>query len=86
VSLPLEIVLCMGSSCFSRGNVANLEAIRRHLAEREVPFEVSLRGHLCEGRCNEGPHVLVDGRLHGRVTPAGARALLERVLAERGAA
>lgn len=86
MSEPLEVVLCMGSSCFSRGNVANLEAIRRHLDERGVPLRVTLRGHLCEGRCKEGPHLLVDGQLHDRVTPPVARALVDRALALRGVA
>ena len=85
MSEPLEVVLCMGSSCFSRGNVANLEAIRRHLDERGVPLRVTLRGHLCEGRCKEGPHLVVDGRLHARVTPASARALVDQALAARAA-
>lgn len=86
MSEPLQVALCMGSSCFSRGNVANLDAIRRHLEARGVALEVTLRGHLCEGRCKEGPHLLIDGRLHDRVTPALARTLVDRALAERGAA
>lgn len=79
--MTLEVVLCMGSSCFSRGNAANLEAVRRHVAAAGATLQLELRGHLCEGRCSEGPHLLVDGRLYSGVTPGSVRSLLERHLA-----
>ena len=64
-----RIVVCMGSSCFARGNAENLEAIERYLAERGLAAEVELTGSRCEGRCSDGPVVTIDGQRHFRMEP-----------------
>ena len=61
-----DVVICMGSSCFARGNGDNLayieEWIERHAAE--CTFE--LVGSRCEGHCADGPNIRVNGTLiHG---------------------
>jgi NADH:ubiquinone oxidoreductase subunit E len=76
-----EIVVCMGSSCFARGNRRTLEAIRESVARLNVQARVLVKGCLCEGACREGPHVRVDGVRHDGVNPAGARELIERLAA-----
>lgn len=73
-----ELTVCMGSSCFARGNSRNLEAVQELLKERAVPLE--LRGHLCEGHCEAGPNVTLDGRLHQAVDPAALTALINELL------
>ncbi len=49
------ITVCMGSSCFSRGNNLNTEIIERFLRDHDIAVRVELRGCLCGGRCKEGP-------------------------------
>lgn len=63
------ITFCMGSSCFARGNEANLAFCEEFLAERGLRDEVDLdlAGSLCTGNCAEGPIVIVDGRTYTRV-------------------
>ena len=64
-----RIDVCMGSSCFARGNEENLGAIQRFLAARGIEAEVCLSGRRCEGACAEGPVVTIDGRRHGGLEP-----------------
>ncbi|HOF84435.1 MAG TPA: (2Fe-2S) ferredoxin domain-containing protein [Treponemataceae bacterium] len=66
------IRICMGSSCYSRGNGQNAELLQ-HLMDTgtldgdTVVSEVS--GTLCEGLCREGPIVIIDEVVHRQVTP-----------------
>lgn len=63
------IVICIGSSCFSRGNARNVEVTEKFLEERGLKDEVDLdlSGGLCTGDCAAGPNVIVDGKVVNRV-------------------
>lgn len=74
------IRICMGSSCYSRGNGHNAELLQHMmdagtLDRGTIVSDVS--GTLCEGLCREGPIVIIDDVVHRCVTPA----LLEDLLA-----
>jgi len=77
VSAPAKIEICMGSSCFSRGNNRNIEVIQKHLAS-SGPSPAHLSGHLCLNQCKAGPNVTVDGRVYHAVDPAVMSTLLRR--------
>ena len=64
-----SITICMGSSCFSRGNSRNLEVLPEFLKTQSVPSSVALSGHLCEGHCNAGPNVTINGKMYHEVDP-----------------
>jgi NADH:ubiquinone oxidoreductase subunit E len=57
----------MGSSCFARGNGANLEVIENWLDKNRLQADVELTGTRCEGCCAEGPNLLVNGRRFHKV-------------------
>jgi NADH:ubiquinone oxidoreductase subunit E len=76
-----KIVICMGSSCFSRGNRKNLELIERFLAEHALTGQVILTGSRCEDQCCSGPNIKIDDRLHGGIDEAELTTLLKRQLA-----
>lgn len=61
------IEICLGSSCFSRGNKANVEAVRQFLADNRLDAEISFSGRLCEDMCGRGPVISVDGRVYEEV-------------------
>jgi NADH:ubiquinone oxidoreductase subunit E len=65
------ITICMGSSCFSRGNALNVELIQSYVARAKLDpgVEIELSGTLCEGMCKEGPIVVIDGMVHRNVKP-----------------
>ncbi|MGO9017400.1 MAG: (2Fe-2S) ferredoxin domain-containing protein [Syntrophobacteraceae bacterium] len=58
---PIELAICMGSSCFSRGNKNNIALIRDYIKRHGLNGKVLLKGHLCEGLCKDGPNLTVDG-------------------------
>jgi NADH:ubiquinone oxidoreductase subunit E len=62
-----HIVICMGSSCFSRGNEVNLDVLESYLARHGLTAQVDLAGSRCEGVCTEGPSLTIDGRRYQHV-------------------
>ena len=60
---PIELAICMGSSCFSRGNKENISRIREYIDVHVLCGKVLLKGHLCEGLCKDGPNITVDGNV-----------------------
>lgn len=62
-----SIVICLGSSCFSRGNKENLETIKAYLKEYNLEDKVDFKGELCTGNCNKGPIVKINGKIFKKV-------------------
>lgn len=75
-----EIVICMGSSCFSRGNVNNLEVIETFLAQRGLTNKVIITGSRCEERCCDGPNIKIGDEVYGKMDRKTLLELLERHL------
>lgn len=71
-----EITICLGSSCFSRGNNITLEIIKNYLKERNIKGNVSFKGHLCEGKCKMGPVISINGKTICNVTEKNIVAIL----------
>lgn len=80
----IEIEVCMGSSCFARGNFENLEVIREHLLKSEWKDSVRLTGRLCHDLCKQGPNLTIGGVLHHGVTAEKLRELLDLSCGGRG--
>ena len=80
-----KIVICMGSSCFARGNEKTVEACESFLAERGLKDEVDvdLGASLCTGHCAEGPVVVVDGKVYTHVDPLVMRDILEKIFPKK---
>jgi NADH:ubiquinone oxidoreductase subunit E len=68
----IEITICMGSSCFSRGNNKTLHLIKKYIDANELGEEIKITGSLCEGKCNCGPHITIDGKRYDNITPETA--------------
>jgi NADH:ubiquinone oxidoreductase subunit E len=65
--MDYQIKICMGSSCFARGNVKNLETIESFLAENNLTAGIELTGSRCENRCCEGPNIEINGILYNKI-------------------
>ena len=74
-----SITICMGSSCFSRGNGRNIEVIQQFLKTQSLPPSVELIGHLCEGHCKSGPNVTINNKMYHEVDPIVILALLKHL-------
>lgn len=57
----IEIEMCLGSSCYARGNSAALEQLEELIQEKSWEDSIELRGHLCMGKCADGPVMRMDG-------------------------
>jgi NADH:ubiquinone oxidoreductase subunit E len=83
-----RIRVCMGSSCFSRGNSRNVEIIKTFLSAHNMRDPngpgIEVVGTLCEGQCKEGPIVILDDKVYKHVTPTILPDLLEHHFFERG--
>jgi NADH:ubiquinone oxidoreductase subunit E len=82
----IELVVCMGSACFSRGNLKTLELIQGYLKDRALEQQVRVTGTLCQDRCRQGPNVTVQGECFCGKEPKAILAILdERLSWARGA-
>ncbi|MGI6320230.1 MAG: (2Fe-2S) ferredoxin domain-containing protein [Bacteroidales bacterium] len=65
----VEIFICMGSSCFSRGNKENHRRIVQYVKSNNLESKISFRGKHCVGKCAEGPIIIVNGQEYTKVAP-----------------
>ena len=70
--------ICMGSSCFARGNKRNLKIIEEYLREHSIDCKLS--GRACAGNCNAGPNISIDGENFERVDSEALIDLLDAKL------
>ena len=63
-----EIVICLGSSCFARGNKQSVKVITDYLKSNKLEDEVFFHGNHCFGKCDKGPFVKTDDIIHECVT------------------
>jgi NADH:ubiquinone oxidoreductase subunit E len=75
----VEIVVCLGSSCFARGNSENLALINDYVQGNGLKASVRMVGRLCQDECMQGPNLSIGGELHHGVTTARLRELLQRI-------
>ncbi len=72
-----KISLCLGSSCFVRGNEQNLETVENFLKERDLEAQIELRGLRCREDCARGPRVEIDGKVYLEAAPEKMLAILK---------
>ena len=65
-----NIVICMGSSCFSRGNNKSLAIIKKYLSENNIESEIKIIGMLCEQKCTIGPYISIFNQGYTKVSPS----------------
>ena len=56
-----RIQVCMGSSCFARGNNKNLQVIEQYLKDNNLEAEIELCGLRCCNLCSGGPNITIEG-------------------------
>jgi NADH:ubiquinone oxidoreductase subunit E len=74
----VEIVVCLGSSCYARGNSENLAIINRYMQSFGLKAAVRLTGRLCQDQCKQGPNLIIGGEFYHNVTAARLQELLEQ--------
>jgi NADH:ubiquinone oxidoreductase subunit E len=66
-----EITICLGSSCFSRGNKKTLEAINNYLKQHKLEDQVFFHGELCTNNCAQGPVLKIGEQIYENVDSIG---------------
>lgn len=79
-----EIVICLGSSCFARGNCDHLATIKAYIESHDLNASVLLSGVLCQDQCKLGPNLSVNGQLHHGVTAEQMLDLLKQLHSPQG--
>lgn len=75
----LEVVICLGSSCFARGNSENLATLNEYAQRHEGSVSIRLTGRLCQDQCKQGPNLAIGGELYHSVSAARLRELLQQL-------
>ena len=71
------IKICLGSSCFSRGNNNSLEQIKQYLKDNNLKEEVDFRGELCSGNCKHGPVLKINGQIFYEIDQKSIHKILD---------
>lgn len=74
-----EIVMCMGSACYTRGNNSSVEIVGDYLERNGLKASVSFRGCLCTNRCKAAPVIIIDQKTFERVAPQSVIEILDHV-------
>jgi len=70
--------ICLGSSCFSRGNRDVVQFIKEYLKKNHLDDKVVFKGARCLGHCSNGPNLIINGKIIEGVSLDMA----EKILAE----
>jgi len=73
------IRICLGSSCYTRGNAENLKIIQQYVEGRNIAASLDFRGHLCTENCNRGPVITINDETFEEVQPFQ----VEKILMEK---
>ena len=75
----IKIVVCLGSSCFARGNSENLEILNQYAQKQGTRIRIRLTGRLCQDQCKQGPNLMIGKELFHNVTAPRLRELLQQI-------
>ena len=74
----LNITVCMGSSCFARGNQENLAFLEDYIKEHGINANIELEGTRCENKCASGPNMYINGQEYNNVDIDKLKEILEK--------
>ena len=76
----IEMQICLGSSCFSRGNKDVVMFIREYLKRNHLDDKVIFKGARCMGHCTNGPNLRINGITTEGVTLSKIEGILDKEL------
>ena len=79
-----KIKVCMGSSCFARGNAKNLTLIQKFLEENKLDAEIEVVGLRCCDNYSKGPNVSIDEVEFNNVDQGSLLDILEKHFNKKG--
>lgn len=77
--MKIDIIICLGSSCFSRGNKQTVQIIKKYLKDNQLEDKVHFHVNHCYGSCDKGPILKIDGKEFQNILPENAIYLLDSI-------
>lgn len=71
-----DMIVCLGSSCFARGNAQNLAVVEEYLVSHGMQNSLRVTGCLCQDECKRGPNLIVRGEHLHEINPSRLREVL----------
>ena len=75
-----EIIICLGSSCFARGNKNLLKILQRYINQHGLTDKVLFKGDHCFNECNIGPSLKIGGKIYNEVNEDNIHNILSEAL------
>ena len=77
----VEMHICLGSSCFSRGNKNVVMFIKDYMRKNHLEDKFIFKGARCMGHCSNGPNIIINDELIEGVNLSKIESILEREVA-----
>jgi len=74
----IEMQICLGSSCFSRGNRDVVAFIREYLRKNHLEDRIIFKGARCMNLCSNGPNLKINDKIIEEVTISKIESILEK--------
>ena len=78
----IEMQICLGSSCFSRGNKDVVMFIKDYLKKNHLEDKVIFKGARCMNLCSNGPNLKIGNKVIEGVTLFRIEGILQEELAK----
>ncbi len=78
MSQRIEMQICLGSSCFSRGNRDVVAFVREYLKKNHLEDRIVFKGARCMNLCSNGPNLRINERIIEGVSLSKIEGILEK--------
>lgn len=75
-----ELTICLGSSCFARGNRKLVSIIQGFIIENRLEEKVIFKGNHCFGKCSKGPVLKVGEKYYEHADESNILEILRKEL------
>jgi NADH:ubiquinone oxidoreductase subunit E len=71
------IKVCLGSSCFIRGNDKTLTFLEDYIEKNQKDIKIELLGCRCTNLCQDGPNIFINDKKYSNLTNDALIKILE---------
>jgi NADH:ubiquinone oxidoreductase subunit E len=74
----IEMHICLGSSCFSRGNKDVVQYIKEYIRKNQLEDKLIFKGSRCMNHCNNGPNIRINNEVIEGISVSTIESILEK--------
>ncbi len=78
-----DVQICLGSSCFSRGNKKIVKIIQEYIQSNNLSERVYFHGGHCFSKCEEGPSMRIDGTYYHHLSEDAVISILDGIFTRK---